>query len=289
MVDPLPHGFILLGAAKEVSYQRVGTYRASRFEDCFAVAKSGGSVKKVVGVELAEEIDGNDLAQLVSVVVGGIAGQVSEGCVHTVVWCFGVSRVSLVAFGEQGVRFYCGWIAVVQLKRKSSIEELALNSNAAVEGIRVDHSIEEPFGEGYTGFVIVGKPLEHTVRGEELFQHLRGCFDEVPFDSGGTGTHILLAATQNHVHHVAEFVKEGDHVIVLHQAGITRGVANREVTVEACFRQDKAPLAKYDRAGIEPLVLPGAGMHVEVEPAEFSAPGFSSVGDVENHDGRIPG
>ncbi len=103
---------------------------------------------------------------------------------------------------------------------------------------------------------------------EELFEHLRGDFDEVAFggDAGLAGP--ALAAAEDLVHEVAELVEAGDDVGVLQEAGIVilRVLAIffrlREVADERGFGELVVEDSADERALTEPLALAFARVHV---------------------------
>src|SRR5208337_2546671 len=82
---------------------------------------------------------------------------------------------------------------------------------------------------------------------------------------------------------MAKFVEEGGDVAVFHQAGIAR-LAAGEIADERDFGKLLAVFAIENGIGAEPLILAGAGMHVEINAAEL----VLAVENVERGDGGIP-
>ena len=102
---------------------------------------------------------------------------------------------------------------------------------------------------------------------EHFLEHLRGRLDEVAFDIEAALAGPSALAAEDVMHQVAELVEEGDHLAVLHEAGIA-GRAAGEVAHQHAFRKLAAADAGNDGRAGEPLVLALAGMHVEIDAAE---------------------
>src|SRR3989304_988027 len=73
------------------------------------------------------------------------------------------------------------------------------------------------------------------------------------------------------VHQVAELVEEGHHVAVLHEPGIVR-ITTREIAYQSTLRDLDAldPVPDSEAGGVG--IFPRAGMEIEVEAADQSAP-----------------
>src|ERR1700757_1660676 len=125
-------------------------------------------------------------------------------------------------------------------------------------------------GDRFTGLRIASKGGEHFGIMHPLFEHLRGCFDEVTLEVAAEARPLLLPL-KDPMHQVAEFVKEGGDVVVLQQAGIVRFPA-RKVADNRYLGQLFAALAIEYRVGTEPLIFARPGMHIEVDAAELTLP-----------------
>ena len=138
-------------------------------------------------------------------------------------------------------------------------------------------------GQHFAGLIVLGEGLQQLFVAEELFEHLRGNFDEVALGGKAGEAGPLRLAAEDGVHQVAELVEEGDHVGVLQQAGIVV-IAAGKVADERGLGQVAPADAGDDRRGGEPLVLALARVHVEIEAADQRA----VFEDIEDRDGRVP-
>ena len=122
-------------------------------------------------------------------------------------------------------------------------------------------------GDGFACLVVLCEGAEEVGVLEELFEHLRGDFDEVAFGGDAALAGPALAAAEDLVHQMAELVEVGDDVGVLHQRGVARGGLGK-VADQRCFG-DLAADDSADQGTLgEPLALALAGVHVEVDLAD---------------------
>jgi hypothetical protein len=175
----------------------------------------------------------------------------------------------------------------VQVERERGVVKLRTHPVGAAKGAGQLHLADGFGGEDFAGLVMLGEGLEQLFVAEKLFQHLRWDFDEVALRRKAGESGPLRLAAENGVHQVAEFVEEGDDVVVLQQARIVF-VALREVADQRGLRQRAPANAGDDGRGGEPLVLAIARVHVEIETAHALPPSKTSKTETSGARPRHP-
>src|SRR5215472_8117816 len=130
----------------------------------------------------------------------------------------------------------------------------------------------------------MGERGKHAVVTEELLEHLRGRFDEIPLDVEGGLAGVGVLPADDVMHEVAELMQEDDDVAVLHESRIPRR-ATREVAYQRPLGQLPPVYARGEGLRREPLVLALARMHVQVDAPEA----YVALVDVVARHGGMPG
>ena len=108
----------------------------------------------------------------------------------------------------------------MEIERERGVVNLLAHPVGAAKGTGAFHLADDVGGERLAGLVVPGEGLEQLLVAEKLLQHLRRDLDEVAFGGEAGDARPLGVAAEDGVHQVAELVEEGDHVVVLEQAGI---------------------------------------------------------------------
>ena len=115
---------------------------------------------------------------------------------------------------------------VVIIERYIGVGQLAQRAEAGAEITRGIHLVDQRTRDGFA-IRIHGEPGQRVIVPDPVFQHLRGGFDEVPFEVAHGQAGKVRLGGEHAVDEVAEFVEEGLDLLVFHQAG--RVVARREI------------------------------------------------------------
>ena len=121
LVEPAGEGGEVFVAAEEVADHLTAGLGAALLEDSFAVAGAGVAAGEVFGVELGEEVQRDDLVVCVGVVVGRVAGEVAEACVHAVAVDPGPGLEGLVEAAGEFVEVDLRRTLVVEVEGESCV------------------------------------------------------------------------------------------------------------------------------------------------------------------------